>query len=326
MNTQAVESPSSAKGRLSSARHEELPRREYWQNAMRPEDTGYADGLAGIPAQTETTSHFEGQVKDYLNSCLAKTRNLFAQEDMVYSAEIAILRPELDHFKKLLDEKRVVTGRPVIVRLTGKNGKMAIVLATLMSAVLMFVLWQDKGIHPIVASLISLFGAMLVSFVAYPCGLTLRQASQPWQKRVAAAGLVVLAGVMLATSLNMRTPSFELMERCVIGIMIIFAFLTVAACAFLMHDQDTAYAELERKVKGLQPRLALLESQRIENRIFYTNVARRHIELAQLMISAYRDANSRSRPKDTTPAFFNEKPQLPIIEDSWLDYLEAGLS
>lgn len=309
-------------GNAAHSRYEELPRYLRWQNALRPEDTGHSDGLAGIPSQTDTASHFEGQVRDYLNSRLARARNEFTTNDATFAGAILTLRPEYTHFKQLLDEKRAATRRPVIIRLNGRTGKLAIALATMLSAALMFILWHDKGIRPIVGTAISLCGAVLASLTAYPCGLTLRQATQQWQKWLSAATLAVLTCVLLATAINMLTPSFQPMERGVIGVMIAFAFLTVAACVFLMHDQDAAYADLERRAGGLHQQLSQLDVQRAENRVFHTNVARRHVEIARRMISAYRQANVRTRPGDApAPTFFSELPGLPEIQDDWLAYL-----
>jgi hypothetical protein len=311
----------------SNKRYEELPRYLQWQNAMRPEDTGHSDGAAGIPSASESTSQFEGQVRDYLNSRLARTRNDFAGTDAVFATEIAVLRPDYQHVKQMLDEKRAAMRRPVIVRLNAGAGWISIALATLLSAGLMFVLWHDKGVQPNIAAAISLFAAVLGCLAAYPCGLLLRQGTQDWHKWLAAAVLGVLACVLFATAFNMHTPSFEPMERGILGFMIAFAFLAVAACAFLMHDQDAGYAELERKMQRLLPRLSQVETQRVENQIFHTNVARRHVEIARRMITDYRQANSRGRPVNMpTPSYFNELPQLPEISDNWLVYLETEQS
>jgi hypothetical protein len=311
----------------SNLRHAALPRYQYWQNALRPEDTGHSDGLAGIPAHTDGVSHFEGQVRDYLKGRLGRTRNEFSDTDANFAAETVALRPDYEHYKKLLDEQRAAIKQPVVIRLKAKTAKTAIAFATLSSAILMLVLWLDKGTQPTLATVISICSAVLSSIAAYSCGLTLRQAPKQWHKSLAIAVMAILICTMLAIVINMHTPSFEDLERDGVGVIIAFAYLTVAACAFLLHDQGEAYYELERKVQEWLARLSKLEMHRVENKIFYTNVARRHVEIARRMIASYRQANLRSRPKGVPPpSFFGEESTLPEITDNWLEHLEAKQS
>ncbi len=304
----------------------DLPEYRQWQNAMRPEDTGHSDGAAGVPAVTDPASQYEGKVRDQLNSRLGVVRNRFAKDDAYLMGEIATLRPDAADFQRFLNEKRGTLRRPVLIRLGRRPGVAATVVATLLAATLMGVLWIDKGLAVAYALPVSVFGAATLSLLAYFCGLVLRQGVAAWQKWLAMGMLGLSVTVVVAVSMNMRTPSFELIERASIGVLTAFAVSAVSAAAFMMHDPDGAYLAIELRSMRLQGALAKLEVARVENRVFHTNVARRHLELAKQMISSYRQSNSRSRsPASPQPAFFGVAPQLPEIADDWLQFLEVKL-
>lgn len=313
--------------RLVSAQYESrsnLPEYKRWQNAMRPEDNGYSDGLANVPSASDLSSSFEARVRDHLNSRLGVVRNQFANDDAQMLSEIAPRTADLLYFRSLVDEKRGALRRPVMFSLDRRVGPLAICVATALAATLMAILWLDKGLGTITATLVALLSAVVGSSIAYPCGLVLRQATRDWQKWLAAAVMLLLAGAALSVCANMRAPSFDGGERATIGLFVAFAFFSVAVAAFMMNDPDATYRALEARYAELNHRVTQLDVARKENHVFHTNVARRHVQLASQMISCYRQANIGARPADTPlPMLFASPPALPEIDDAWLTLLEV---
>ena len=302
----------------------DLPEYKRWQNALRPEDNGYSDGLANVPGASDPSSPFESMVLDQLKSRLGVVRNRFANDDAQMLSEIAPRKPDLLYFQRLVEEKRKALLRPVLVSMDKPIGQVSIGVATALAATLMAILWLDKGLETVTAVLVALFAAAIGAMLAYPCGLMLRQASLAWQKWLAAAVLLLVAGTAAVVCTNMRTPNFDGVERATIGLFVAFALLSVAAAAFMMNDQDAAYRSVEARYAELHHTLARLEVARIENHVFHTNVARRHVDLASQMISCYRQANKGARAAaNPPPAFFHSSPALPEILDTWLTFLEV---
>ena len=309
---------------LASKSRSDQARYITWQHAMRPEDTGHAEGLAGVPAATDLLSHFESKVRDNLTSRLGVVRNQFAEDDAKLATELVTIGPEYKHYRSLLEEKRTVVNRPILIRMDRRSGIIACVAATVLAATLMGVLWIDKGIHPFAGFLIALFGAAIASISAYPCGLTLRQGVQAWQKWLAVGLLAIVVTSVIVVFANMRTPSFDMVERVAIGVLISFAILSVSASAFMMHDQDPVFSGIEQKHIEMHKKLSKLQIARAENIVYHTNNGRRHVEIARQMISSYRQSNCRSRAPDVRPPeFFNVSPVLPEVSDDWLTFLEV---
>jgi len=320
-------SASGSANRLVTAQYESrsnLPEYKRWQNAMRPEDNGYSDGLSDVPSATDQFSSFEARVRDHLNSQLGVVRNQFANDDAQMLSEIAPRTADLLYFRRLVEEKREALRRPVMSSLDRRGGHVAICVATALAATLLAILWLDKGLGTITATLVALLSAVIGSSVAYLCGLVLRQAKRDWQKWLAAAALLLMAGATIFVCANMRTPSFDGGERATFGLFVTFALLGVAAAAFMMHDPDTTYRTLEARYAELNHRVTQLDVARKENRVFHTNVARRHVQLASQMISSYRQANIGARPAGTSlPTLFDSPATLPDIDDAWLTFLEV---
>jgi tRNA threonylcarbamoyladenosine modification (KEOPS) complex Pcc1 subunit len=304
----------------------DLARYQRWQHRVRPEDTGYSDGLAGLPVTAQEVSQFDCKIRDDLNSRLGVVRNQFAASDAVFATELVTLEADYKYYQSLLAEKRKIDSRPVVIRLEQRPGLIAIAIATLLAASLMGVLWIDKGLNPMVGVLIAILETSIASMVAYPCGIALRQGTQSWHKWLAVAVLAVLVGGELAVALNMRVPSFDVAERAAMGTLIALAAIAVAAAAFMMHDQDPVYPGIVKKHRELHKKASTLEIARAENRVFHTNNGRRHVEIARQMISAYRDANNRGRVDKQLPKSWSEDSPMPRfveIADDWLCYLEV---
>lgn len=302
----------------------DLPEYKRWQNAMRPEDNGYADGLVGIPAGNDQSAPFESTVRDQLNSRLGVVRNRFANDDAQMLSEILTLKTDFSYFERLSSEKRAALGRPVIVSLDRRLGPLLIAIATVLAATLLGVLWLDRGLQPFPAVLIALFSAIVGAMLAYPSGLVLRQSTETGKRWFAGTILLLVAASTTIICANMAAPSFDIVERTTIGLFAAFALLSVAASAYMMNDKDAAYKAIEMRYAGLRNRLAQLEVARIENLEFHTNVARRHVQLASQMISGYRAANiSARKPGETRPALFDVPPALPQIDNDWLSFLEV---
>jgi len=301
-----------------------LPEYKRWQNAMRPEDTGHAEGTASIPDHNETNSQFEDRIRNHLSSRLSVVKNKFAQDDAPLATEMAIYQPELHRLKELLDVKIKEAKRPVIIRIGQRTGLLTILATTLFTTMLMFILWNEKEMDKGISLLLSFVGAGLLSLVAYPCGLTLRQSARNWPKWLTAFLLTTISIVLFFTAANMDATHFNTIERCTISLLIILAIFVVGACAFMMHDSDPAYEYLDKQVKELHNRIANLGIRRQENWIFHINSARRHVELARQTIAVYRQANILSRPEGSLPpAFFDTPPDLPEIRDDFLKYLNG---
>lgn len=306
---------------LTRSRYDALPRYVDWQNKHRPEDSGRADGLAGLPSSSAESAEYENQIKDYLGSKLASTRNKYAAEVSAIDARVKAIEPEYTYFRKLLEDKRAEASRPLLVYLSPLRAQLMATLLSLSSAVLLYLLWRDKGISPIDSGIISIVGMMLISVVAYTCGMALRQAALRWQKQVAAGFVGTLFVAVVVVIAKMEAHSFEMPERTLIGIMTGCAVLMVAAAAFLARDTDAAYDELTKTDERLRPELAQLASRREEARVFYTNIARRHVEIAQRVIAVYRQSNIHARQdKFPPPPFFAKPPSLPNISDNWLQW------
>ncbi|MEW6260916.1 MAG: hypothetical protein AB1547_13575 [Thermodesulfobacteriota bacterium] len=314
-----TENSKKSKSFLPSDARTNLPEYSRWQNAMRPEDTGRAEGCNGIPETNATVSQFEETVRCQLENRLLVTRNKYAQDDFLLKSQIDTMKPEYERIKKLFEAKHNTIKRPLIIYFSEKQGMACILAITLLGMFLWFVFWDSKGLPLWIAISASIVSACILSLMAYPCGLAIRQGKSPLIQGGAACILIGIIAVVIVLGNQIPSSQYNDSERLLIAFLISLTPLIVASSVFLMHDADAEYESLTKRFLNLHRDITDLENRRWENRIFHTNVGKRHIELAHQMIATYRASNVRSRPAENPPpGFFSQLPCLPIIKDSWL--------
>lgn len=288
-----------------------------WQNAMRPEDIGHHDGLAGTTVAVDDADHYEAKVARHLGSLMGVVRNCFADEEHRMWAEYKTRQAIYTRLKAAI-ESQDNSGRPVRATLKRIPAVGLTVTLGVAAAGLLGLMLSLRGLElaPAVA-LAVMVGAGLIA-LSYASGVILRQSSHQWARNTCVGLAVVTGAILLIAVSSMPTPQLTDAERLLIGGGIVLCCVGIGVCAFYSHDPNPEATRLEREYSAVHAQMAQLVSKRNESRVFHLNVALRHRELAGEMIAAYRLAFKRSAPPDTPePRSFARALQLAEVDTAW---------
>lgn len=297
----------------------EFPEYKRWQHAMRPEDTGLREGLAGIPSASDERSHFETKVRDALASRLGVVRNNFNDEEQRLWGRYAALSAAVNRLKESTSsEANALALRDPV--LSTRTAAAAIAVSTfLLVPPLWHMLHGGSGaLDAEWAFVLAAVGAVALGGLAAFCGSMMRQRVYT-ALRVAGAVVLALAVATVLRSAVLAGPGLkDAVLQLVIGTALVALLLCIATLAFLATADDPFLARRLKRLDSLRGELLAVRAAREENRRYHLEIAQRHVELARQMITNYRQANAQVRPADRpAPPFFC---QPPAIEDA----AEAG--
>lgn len=290
----------------------EFPEYKRWQHAMRPEDTGLREGLAGIPSANDEQSHFEAKVRDALASRLGVVRNNFNDEEQRLWSRHAALTLALEPLQELTGRDALLALQDPVV--SAKTAAAAVAVSTFLLVPPLGYMLQGGASSSKWAFVLGAVGAIALSGLAALCGLMMRQRVYTIL-RVAGAVILTLAVATVLWNAALAGPGLkDAVLQLALSAAVVALLLCVAAVTFLATADNPFLARRLARLDALRGELYAVRAAREENRRYHREIAQRHVELARQMITNYRQANMQVRPVDHPPPPFFRQP--PAIEDA----------